>query len=171
MAETDVKDRTVSREEYALQIVYKYMTGTAAVGLIPVPIVDLVAITGAQLKMLHSLSKVYELEFKEDRVKSLVASLVGGLGSVGIGLTLAQSLCKFVPLVGTAAGVLSMPAMSAALTYAIGKIFIQHFEAGGTFLDFEPAKVKAYFKELYQEGVETAKKEEAKKSDKADTKK
>jgi uncharacterized protein (DUF697 family) len=178
MAETAVKEEevNVSREEYALQVVYKYMTGTAAVGLIPFPLVDLIAITGAQLKMLHSLAGVYDLEFKEDRVKSLVASLLTGFGSVGIGLTVARSMFKFVPVIGTAAGVLSMPATSAALTYALGKIFIQHFEAGGTFLDFEPQKVKAYFKELYSEGVKTAEKEQAAakaepKADKAEPKK
>ena len=27
----------------------------------------------------------------------------------------------------------------------MGKVFIQHFESGGTFLDFDPDKVRSYF--------------------------
>jgi hypothetical protein len=39
----------------------------------------------------------------------------------------------------------SSPAFASASTYAVGKVFIQHFATGGTFLDFDPDKVKAHF--------------------------
>ena len=42
------------------------------------------------------------------------------------------------------------------MAYAIGHIFIQHFEAGGTLLTFQPAKMKTYFDELYTNGREVA---------------
>jgi hypothetical protein len=31
-------------------------------------------------------------------------------------------------------------------------VFVQHFESGGTFLDLDPAKVKAYFSEQFERG-------------------
>jgi hypothetical protein len=34
---------------------------------------------------------------------------------------------------------------ASASTYAVGRVFIQHFESGGTFLDFDPDKVRAHF--------------------------
>ena len=37
-----------------------------------------------------------------------------------------------VPVVGPLTGIALMPALSAAATLALGKVFIQHFEAGGT---------------------------------------
>ena len=45
-----------------------------------------------------------------------------------------------------------MPAAAGASTYAVGQVFIQHFESGGTFLDFDPDKVKAYFAEQVEKG-------------------
>ncbi|MDE2463441.1 MAG: GTPase, partial [Alphaproteobacteria bacterium] len=44
----------------------------------------------------------------------------------------------------------TLPSLAAASTYALGKVFIQHFESGGTFLDMDPDKVSAYFKEQYE---------------------
>ena len=41
-------------------------------------------------------------------------------------------------------------------TWALGKVFIQHFESGGTFLDFDPEEVKEYFKAQFEEGREVA---------------
>lgn len=49
----------------------------------------------------------------------------------------------------------AMSAISGAITYAIGQVFIQHFESGGTFLDFDPKKVKEYFMEQFEEGNKT----------------
>jgi len=40
-----------------------------------------------------------------------------------------------------------MPALSSGISYALGKTFIQHFEAGGTLFDLDPAELKAYFQE------------------------
>jgi hypothetical protein len=40
----------------------------------------------------------------------------------------------------------------------LGKVLIQHFEAGGTFLDFDPEKVKDYFKAQFEEGRKQAEK-------------
>ena len=43
-----------------------------------------------------------------------------------------------------------------ATTYAVGKVFIEHFESGGTFLDFDPEKMRDHFQELYEEGKQLA---------------
>ena len=41
-------------------------------------------------------------------------------------------------------------------TYAIGGVFMQHFESGGTLLDFEPKKMREYFSSKLEEGKEIA---------------
>jgi hypothetical protein len=45
-----------------------------------------------------------------------------------------------------------MPSSSAAFTYAVGKVFLQHFASGGTFLDFDPKTVREYFAKMFDEG-------------------
>jgi hypothetical protein len=39
-----------------------------------------------------------------------------------------------------------MPVLSAGATYAIGRTFMQHFESGGTLLDFNPPDYREFFK-------------------------
>jgi len=56
------------------------------------------------------------------------------------------TLVKGVLLVITRAG----PALDAASTWATGKVFIRHFESGGTFLDFDPGKARAYYAEQFE---------------------
>ena len=40
------------------------------------------------------------------------------------------------------------------MTFAVGKVFVQHFESGGTFLDFDAATAKTVFREYFAEGKE-----------------
>jgi hypothetical protein len=56
-----------------------------------------------------------------------------------------------VPVFGQLVGWATMPAFAAAATYAVGKVFDQHFAAGGTFLTFDPKKVQDYFRQKFEE--------------------
>ena len=56
------------------------------------------------------------------------------------------SLFKFVPVVGTAVGPLTMAGVSMPATWIIGKVFIQHFASGGTLLDFNPPDYREFIK-------------------------
>jgi uncharacterized protein (DUF697 family) len=135
-----------AKEVKAMAIVNSFMGWSAGAGLLPLPVVDLAAIAAVQAKMLQSISEVYGVPFRKNLVKPLIASLISGGGTVLLGAT-AASLFKGIPLVGSLVGMLAMPAMAAASCYATGKVFIQHFESGGTFLDFDPAKVRAHYAE------------------------
>ena len=48
------------------------------------------------------------------------------------------------------------PIVMGASTYAVGKVFVQHFEMGGTLLDFDPTKTKEFFAREYKEGQKVA---------------
>ncbi len=58
----------------------------------------------------------------------------------------AASALKAVPIVNLIAAGFVMPVLSAGATYAIGKAFIQHFESGGTLLDFNPPDYRDFVK-------------------------
>ena len=118
---------------------------SAGAGLIPIPLVDWAAIAAIEVKMLADIGGVYGLPFEADRVRPLVSALIGGYAAQKLGYGIGGSLLKGVPIIGQALGMLSVPAFAAAITYAVAKVFIQHFASGGTFLDFDPDKVRAYF--------------------------
>ena len=114
--------------------------------------------------MLCSISKIYEVPFSKDRGKSILSTLLGGVIPDAMARGLVGSLIKAVPIVGPFAGMATMPVFSGASTYAVSRVFIQHFESGGTFLDFEPEKVKEYFAEIYKQGEDFVSKKGSKTS-------
>jgi len=137
-------------------LVKKYMWWSMGAGLIPVPIIDIAAVSGVQLNMLNELSKVYDIKFSKNAVKSIIGALLGGISADALSKSYVTSIIKSIPIIGVV-GTVSMPIYSGAATWALGKIFIQHFASGGTFLDFDPKKVKDYFSDLYKQGQEIAK--------------
>jgi uncharacterized protein (DUF697 family) len=130
----------------AQEIIKKYSTYAAGAGLIPIPAADMAAIAGIELKMLAELAKIYDVPFENDRVRPILGAVIGGYASTQLGYGIGGSMLKSIPLIGTAFGVLAVPTFAAGLTYAVGKIFTQHFASGGTFLDFDPSKVRQHFK-------------------------
>lgn len=146
-----VADETMPRGDMADKVIRNYALGSIVPSLIPVPMLDLVVVTGIQLKMLHSLAQTYDVPFKEEAGRSALAALIGGTASLGVS-RLVTSAVKAVPFVGQITGAVTMPVINGGSTYAIGKVFKQHFESGGTFLTFDAAKVRAYFEEQLKEG-------------------
>lgn len=124
----------------------------AGAGVSPLPLLDLVAASAVQIKLIKELSNLYGVTFREEWTKKLLASLATGVVGIGLGATLALSATKFIPGIGTALGVVALPITLGALTYATGKVFIMHFETGGTLLDFDPAAMRAYFKAEFDAG-------------------
>ena len=144
------------RVEEAQKIIKNHMMVALGFGVVPIPVVDLIGLTGTQLNMLKSLSDLYGQKFTKDWGKKSIVSLVGGGLSVPVAMGL-SSLIKSIPVIGQTAGVISMATTGAGLTYAIGKVFVQHFESGGTFLTFDPAQVREYFKSEIEAGKDMAK--------------
>ena len=103
--------------------------------------------------MLYSLTKLYDVPFSKNLGKSFIASLLGGIMPTSSAMTLA-SLAKAVPGLGTVTGMITVSVLGGATTYAIGSVFMQHFESGGTMLDFDPKKMRDYFSGKLEEGKE-----------------
>ena len=117
--------------------------------MIPIPLVDVVAVGGVQLQMLRRLSEMYGVPFSENRGKSILASFAGSVFPASTATTAAMSfgsLVKGLPGLGTIAGALTMPVVSAGATWVIGKVFIKHFASGGTLLDFNPPDYREFVK-------------------------
>jgi len=144
------------RTDSAQKLVKNYMWFSMGAGLIPVPFIDLATISGVQLKMLCDLSKVYDIPFSENKGKSIVTALLGSIVPNSLVGSSVGSLLKMIPVIGTVMGGISLSIFAGAATYAIGKVFIQHYETGGTLLDFNPAEMNDYFKTKFEEGQKVA---------------
>lgn len=133
------------QDSKATDAIKTYSMYSAGAGLIPMPWVDFAAITAIQVKMLKDVAGIYGVPFDADRVRSIVAALIGGMVGTNLGYGLGRTVLKSVPLVGTFLGGLSVSAMGGAVTWAVGRVFMQHFASGGTLLDFEPEKMRQHF--------------------------
>ncbi len=142
----------------ANQIIMRNIYWSSGMGLIPVPLFDLVAVTGFQVKMIRELTNLYDIPFSKSIVKSMIGSLVGGASSLGLSKMMVGSFIgsflRGIPG-GNIINGISLPIMAGATTYAVGKVFLMHFESGGTLLNFNPDKMKEHFATLYQKGKAT----------------
>ena len=167
-AETEKTGQEPSQEELD-NLIRNHVYASMGVGLVPIPLADFLALTGIQINLLRKLAKTYDVPFSKDTVKNILFSLVGGALPTVASVPLAVSVAKAVPFIGQTAGIVTMPIVAGAATYAIGKVFVRHFASGGTFLTFNPEKVKDYYTEMFKKGEEVAsdikEKREAKKQD------
>src|SRR5919107_3712983 len=95
------------REETASQLVDRFSLWSGAAGLIPVPLIDVVAVGGVQLQMLRKLSEIYGVPFTDNRGKSVIASLAGAIISARTATTTGMAFCQLghgIPGVGSAGG-------------------------------------------------------------------
>ena len=147
MGKTTVKDKTTS----ANSIIKNHMIWSMGAGFIPVPIADFFAVSAIQLDMIRQLCKTYEVDFKQTEGKAIITALTGsGIARMG-----ARAI-KFIPGVGSVIGGATLAILSAASTYALGEVFKKHFETGGTFLDFDPTRLKKYYNEKFEKGKKIA---------------
>lgn len=154
MIENQQVEVATTEKADARAIIKKHVLISMGVGAVPIPMVDVAAVTGVQLSMISKLAKVHGVQFAEDLGKSLLASLVGGVGSKALVTGFIGSAIKAIPVVGSAIGAVTFPAFAGATTYAVGKVFDRHFAEGGTMLDFKPAAVKDYFSDELDKGKE-----------------
>ena len=62
---------------------------------------------------------------------------------------------KIVPGPGTLIGSVSMAGFAAASTYAIGKVFVRHFEGGGSMFDFSADSIEQDLKNEFATGAKS----------------
>ena len=136
------------RSAQAAKLVRNHMFASVASGILPIPILDVGILAAIQLRMLKKLADLYEVDFSEQRANAIIGSLAGmGVAATvgGVLLSLLPSFAKAVVGIGT----LTLPPAS---TYALGQVFIKHFDTGGTFMTFDEERAKEDYKEKLVEG-------------------
>ena len=134
------------------KIILTYMAVSMGFGIIPVPVLDIAAVTAVQMEMLRQLSKIYDANWNEITGRYFITS------QAGVTLArLAAGAIKTIPGVGTVIGAAAQAILSGASTFAIGQVFIRHFgQEKGNFENFDPKEYKSYYKEQFKKGRKVA---------------
>lgn len=140
-----------SQNQQAGSVVKNHVLISMGAGLVPIPILDIAAVTAVQMEMVKQVAAIYEVPYPNSFDKSFISALTGSIFA-----KIGASLIKVIPGVGSLIGGFSMAIMSGASTYAVGQVFIRHFESGGDFHDFDPMSMRKVFQEEYEKGKEKA---------------
>jgi len=144
-----------SRLAEADSTVKSYAIAAMGLGLVPVPLVDVVGVIAVQRKMVHALTRLYGVKFLDNIAKTYILSLVSGLLPAALGTGL-SSMVKMLPGVGAIGGAAGVSVFAGGTTIALGRVFTAHFESGGTLLDFKPERMRAQFRREFQRGRDEA---------------
>jgi len=133
-------------------IIRNHVAWSMGMGLIPVLMADIFAVSALQLDMIKQLCKVYGVDYKETEGKAIITSLTSStIARLG-----AASVVKLIPGIGTILGGITVSSFAGASTYALGEVFKKHFSAGGTILDFDPKRLKKYYNSKFEKGKTVA---------------
>ncbi|WQT28457.1 DUF697 domain-containing protein [Helicobacter pylori] len=131
-------------------IIHVASGAAAAVGLIPIPFSDALAIAPIQAGMIYKMNDAFGVKMEESVATSLITGLLGVTAVAQVGRTLVNGFLKFIPVVGSVAGGATAAVITEGIGFAYLKVLEKCFndETGEVEL---PAMdtIKSLFKESY----------------------
>lgn len=127
-------------------IIEDHTTVAMLASLIPIPLAEFVALSAVHIKMVEQLASLYKVEFKAHLAEAFIASLLTAYVSTVAGIFAVGRLSKLVPGLGAMVGVVALAPLAGALTYAMGRVFVWHFESGGTLSSLDEPNAQATFR-------------------------
>lgn len=140
-----------AKQAKASDIVRNHVGFSLGAALIPFPGADLLAVSAVQLNMLRQLAQLYNVGFMDSLGQNIISAVVGSSAA-----RLGASLVKAIPGVGTIIGELSMPALSGASTYALGKVVATHFHLGGSLDNLDLRNARRGYESEMEDGKKVA---------------
>ncbi|VFN01049.1 MAG: Uncharacterized conserved protein, DUF697 family [Candidatus Kentron sp. G] len=129
----------------------RHVAAASSIGLFPLPLIDMAALLAVQINLIRKIAKAYNVSFTKNKVVTIATSLISAV----LPSTLTPSVSsagKLIPLIGQTAGAITMPVLAGAVTYATGRVFVTHFESGGTFLNFDAKEAQKRYAEMFKKG-------------------
>lgn len=112
----------------ANEIVREEAYWAIGLGLIPLPLVDVVALTAVEGRMIRRIGEVYGCTFSDSYANNLFVSLLAGIGSTAIGVKFVTDLLSFVPGVNLVASVVGVSITVVPVHFAVGAWLIDSLE-------------------------------------------
>ena len=137
-------------------LIDRYMLAAMGVGLVPLPVLDLVGVGAVQFRMIHKLAELHGVQASDARVRQVLMSLLGG-AIPAFGALPLFVFAQAIPVIGWTVGVGAASILGGASTYAVGHLMRRHFEGGGTMESFKAEETREAFKELLEKGKSAVK--------------
>jgi len=144
----------MERDARAEELIQGHIAGAVAAAAIPVPVVDLVAVTAVQLSLLRKLGRLYGTSVS-----------VGAQGALAVGLLgavlprVAASALKLLPGIGTVGGAVAQAALSGAATWTLAQALREQLPHEGARADrdhragVDVARALARVERLWRRGM------------------
>ena len=129
------------------RIIDRHIMLSMGAGAVPIPLVDVAAVTAIQLNMLKELCANYGVDYSESFGKNLIRSIVGA-GAAKVG----ASAVKAIPGVGSLLGGASMVVLSGTSTYALGQVFKSQLQVNTVLSKFDLNNAKKMYEEAFERG-------------------
>jgi uncharacterized protein (DUF697 family) len=97
-----------------------------AAGATPIPIADAAGVFGIQVGMIIAISLNMGVKLKRSDLQAMAMTLIGALGLTAGGRFLAGQFAKLIPGLGTIAGSAITGTTAAALTYGLGRAYLEY---------------------------------------------
>ena len=149
LAFTSAQNVSLSHKKRQARLSIMSSSGAAAVaGATPIPFADAAVLVPIQVAMLARVSALYGLDVTRSFVIRLVISALGPAAATAGGRAITANLLKLLPGAGTALGGAISATTAAALTTALGEIYIAALDAVSAKSSAdtpEPAAIEAEF--------------------------
>jgi uncharacterized protein (DUF697 family) len=97
-----------------------------AAGAAPIPLADAAGVFGVQVGMIIAISLNMGVKLKRSDLQAMAMTLIGALGLTAGGRFIAGQVAKLIPGLGTIAGSAITGSTAAALTYGLGRAYLEY---------------------------------------------
>ncbi|WP_297323971.1 DUF697 domain-containing protein [Nitrosomonas sp.] len=134
---------------------HQHIAGYAlvAAGLGALPVVDLVAVSAVQAKLLHSLALLYGQHWDKSTMTEFLGLAGAGIASGYLARLLSRAVVKVIPFWGQTVGAVWGASSSGATTYALGKAAIYFFARRKDGLNVDPEALRRIYAEELERGA------------------
>ena len=123
------------------------------------PAVGIVTVPAIQGKMLHSLANHYDVEWDKRTFAEFTGALGTGFAVKYSSQFLIREAAKFIPLYGQTVGAGAAGVISAASTYAIGRVACKYLYHKSRGEDVSPEEMRKLYRQTFSKGKEIVKNE------------
>jgi uncharacterized protein (DUF697 family)/predicted GTPase len=107
-------------------IVRRGSAAAGAAGATPIPLADAAGVFGIQVGMIIAISLNMGVKLKRSDLQAMAVTLIGALGLTAGGRFIAGQFAKLIPGIGTIAGSAITGTTAAALTYGLGRAYLEY---------------------------------------------
>ncbi len=132
----------------AKAIVVKHTLGSTGVGVLPFAIGSSLICGGIQIRMIRNLCRCYKVKFSKNAATAALTVTLGVVASVEAVNIAGKVAFMLLPGWARVLKMVASVAVANGTTYLIGRIFVYHFEMGGSLFDLDADKTCAIITKL-----------------------